>query len=90
MKSLEEKTSNQCRTVSVSSILVIGFLERKGDVSGARVIKLFHNWHKAVDGRGLSEDQRSEFCKDLKEWILADWMLWFCTIPDYSTIDVKR
>ena len=46
---------------------VIAFLERKGDVSGAHVIKLFHNWHKAVDGRGLSEEQRSELCKDLKE-----------------------
>ena len=69
---------------------VIAFLERKGDVSGAHVLKLFHNWHKAVDGRGLSEDQRSEFCNDLKEWILADWMPWFRTIPDYSTIDVNR
>lgn len=69
---------------------VISFLERKGDVSGAHSIKLIHNWHKAVDGRGLSEDERSAFCQDMKEWLLADWMPWFRTIPDYSTIDVNR
>ena len=69
---------------------VIAFLERKGDVSGAHVIKLLHNWHKAVDGRGLSEEQRSAFCQDMKEWLLADWMPWFRTMPDYSTIDVNR
>jgi len=68
---------------------VISFLEWKGDVSGAHVIKLIHNWHKAVDGRGLSEDQRSAFCQDMKKWLLADWMPWFCTIPDYSTIDLN-
>ena len=51
---------------------VMAFLERKGDVSGAYVIKLLHNWHKAVDGRGLSEEQRSAFCQDMKEWL---WLI---------------
>lgn len=69
---------------------VISFLERKGHASGAGVLKLIHNWHKAADGRGLSEAQRSAYCKDLKEWLLADWMPWFDEIPDYSTIDVNR
>ena len=69
---------------------VIAFLERKGHASGAGVLKLIHNWHKAVDGRGLSEAQRSAYCKDMKEWLLADWMPWFNNMPDYSTIDVNR
>jgi len=46
---------------------VIAFLERKGDVSGAHIIKLIYNRHKAVDGRGLSEERRSAFCQDMKE-----------------------
>ena len=61
---------------------VISFLERKGDTSGAHVIRLIHNWHKAVDGRGLSEEQRSSYCQDMKEWLLADWMPWFHTLPE--------
>ena len=69
---------------------VISFLERKGDVSGAHVLRIIHNWHKAADGRGLSEEQRSSYCKDMKEWLLADWMPWFPTLPDYRTIDVNR
>lgn len=69
---------------------VISFLERKGHASGARVIRLIHNWHKAVDGRGLSETLRSSYCNDMKNWLLENWMPWFDTQPDYSTIDVNR
>ena len=69
---------------------VISFLERKGHTTDACIIKRLHNWHKAVDGRGLSEMQRSAYCKEMKEWLLADWMPWFNTLPDYTTIDVNR
>ena len=47
-------------------------LPKSLDVSGAHVIKFFNNWHKAVNGGGLSEDHRSKSCNDLIEWILAD------------------
>ena len=53
---------------------VISFLESKGHTSGAKVIRLIHNWHKAVDGRGLSEDQHSLYCIQMKEWLLEDWI----------------
>ncbi len=69
---------------------VISFLERKGHKTGARVIRLIHNWHKAVDGRGLSEHQRSLYCTQMKEWLLEERMPWFKSIPNYSTIDVNR
>ena len=69
---------------------VISFLEPKGHESGARVIQLIHNWHKAVDGRGLSEAQRSLYCREMKEWLLLDWMPWFKSHPDYISIDVNR
>lgn len=55
MKPLQEKNKQSvpdCERIINPG--VIAFLERKGDVSGAHVIKLLHNWHKAVDGRGLS------------------------------------
>lgn len=69
---------------------VITFLKRKGHEKEAHIVKIIHNWHKAVDGRGLSEEQRSRYCKDIKEWLLADWMPWYHFLPDYSTIDVNR
>ena len=69
---------------------VISFLEGKGHTSGASIIRLIHNWHKAVDGRGLSEEQRSTYCRDMKEWLLSDWMPWYSPQPDFSTIDVNR
>lgn len=53
---------------------VISFLERKGHIGGASIIRRIHNWHKAVDGRGLSKEQRWTHCRDMKEWLVSDWM----------------
>ena len=69
---------------------VIAFLESKGHESGARILKLLHNWHKAVDGRGLSESTRATFCMEMKEWILSDWMPWYKYIPEFRYIDINR
>ena len=69
---------------------VIDFLRTAGHESDAKIIEVLHNWHKAVDGRGLSEEQRSLYCMEMKEWILADWMPWFSYMADYRTIDVNR
>ncbi len=72
------------------SLGVISFLEKKGYAESAKVIRIIHQWHKAVDGRGLSETVRSDYCREMKEWLLRDWMPWFNFLPDYSTIDVNR
>ena len=58
--------------------------------SDIKVIETLHNWHKAVDGRGLSETQISSYCMDMKKLLLFDWMPWFSYMPDYYTIDVNR
>lgn len=62
----------------------------KNHKSGADVIRIIHNWHKAVDGRGLNENERSQYCEDMKFWILDDWMPWHRENKDYSLIDVNR
>jgi hypothetical protein len=69
---------------------VITFLEREGHASGAQVLRLIHNWHKAVDGRGLSEAERSSYCTDMKEWLLDEWIPWHREIKDLSLLDVNR
>lgn len=68
---------------------VISFMERNGYHEDAKVIRLLHNWHKAVDGRGLTEEERSQHCKNLLEWIIEDWIPWAGDNPDYSLLDVN-
>ncbi len=70
---------------------VISFLKGRGDAaSTVKVLQIIHNWHKAVDGRGLSEGDRARFCNEMKEWILEDWMSWFKWLPEYRFIDINR
>ena len=69
---------------------VINFLQKNGHASEANVIFLIHNWHKAVDGRGLSEKSRSKNCQDMLQWLLKDWIPYLDEEHDYSTIDVNR
>jgi hypothetical protein len=73
----------------VSSGVVL-FFERRGSARSAKILKTIYNWHKAVDGRGLDERTRCQYLKDMKAWILDDWMPWHKENPDYSTIDVNR
>lgn len=69
---------------------VIAFMEKNGHVKDALIIKRLHNWHKAVDGRGLSENERSMHCNQMREWLLDDWMPWHRYQRDFRTIDVNR
>jgi hypothetical protein len=69
---------------------VVEFMERNGHVNEAKVLRILRNWHKAVDGRGLSEDERSTYLAEMKAWLLDDWMPWDRTESNYSLIDVNR
>ena len=53
-------------------------------------MRLIYNWHRAIDGHGIDENSRSLFCREMKEWLLDDWMPWHWYNTDYSTIDVNR
>ena len=70
---------------------VIGFMERNNHLEEAKVLKTIHNWHKAVDGRGLDEATRSHHCKEMLHWILQDWMPHLDNEqPNYLLVDVNR
>ena len=70
---------------------VISFTERNNHPEEATVLKTIHNWHKAVDGRGLSEATRSDYCEAMLNWILEAWIPYLKTEqPDYSFIDVNK
>ena len=69
---------------------VLEFMQRNGHANEAKFIETVRNWHKAADGRGLSEETRSQYNKDMLNFLLEDWMPWFQQESDYSTIDILR
>ena len=64
-------------------------MERKGYTAEAHLVSLILNWHKAVDGRGIDENTRSSYVKDLLDWILTDWLPGYCEggIADFRFLD---
>ena len=74
----------------IISVGVISFMERNGHTSESMILTVLRNWHRAVDGRGLSDETRASFLQDMKKWLLDDWMPWHTDNKDYSTIDVNR
>jgi hypothetical protein len=56
----------------------------------AKFISIISNWHKANDGRGLTEAERSDYNYQLLNFVLDDWMPWHVHNRDFSTIDINR
>ena len=69
---------------------VISFMEKNCHHAEAKILSIIHNWHKAVDGRGLSEETRAQYCKDMMTLLLKVWMPYLDQDHDYSTVDVNR
>ena len=69
---------------------VLEFMQRNGHATEAKFIEIVRNWNKAADGRGLSEQTRSQYNKDMLNFLLEDWMPWFQQGRDYATIDILR
>jgi len=68
------------------------FMAKRGYTEETRFIQVVSNWHKASDGRGLSEVQRKQYNLDMLNYILEDWIPWCAHQEqrDYSTLDVNR
>ena len=66
------------------------WLNANGFLSEARFVEVVSNWHKASDGRGLSEAEREKYNLAMLDYLLEDWMPWFRDQRDYSTLDVNR
>ena len=76
----EALTGKQKRSVphceEIFSKSVLEFMQRNGHAYEARFIETVRNWHKAADGRGLSEHTRMQYNKEMLNFILEDWMPW--------------
>ena len=69
---------------------VANFMDAKGHEQEAKVVRVVLNWHKANDGRGLSEEIRSQYNYDMLSFLLDDWMPWHVYNRDFSALDINR
>ena len=69
---------------------VAEFMEQKGYAYEARYLRVIHNWRRATDERGLTQEQRSQYCRDFLQLILDDLMPWHRDHYDFSTLEVNR
>lgn len=76
----------------IFSSSVLDFMERKQYEVEARYVRVIRNWRQACDERGLSDDKRSTFNKDLINYILDEMMPWHNKegVRDLSTFEVNR
>lgn len=68
---------------------VAGFMERKKYTYEANYIRTIHNWRRATDERGLTQQERSEFSKKMLNMVLDELIPWHREL-DYSTLEVNR
>ena len=66
------------------------WLRANGFLSEARFVEVVSNWHKANDGRRLTEADRKKYNLAMLDYLLEDWMPWYKDERDYSTLDVNR
>ena len=50
---------------------MVGFMEKRQYIAEAKHLRVFHNWRRVVDERGLSTAERSQYREDLLNYILG-------------------
>ena len=66
------------------------WLRANGFLSEARFVEVVSNWHKASDGRGLTEADCKKYNIAMLDYLLEDWMPWYKDERHYSILDVNR
>ena len=69
---------------------VAEFMEGKEYTYEACYVRVLHNWCKATDEQGLTQQQRSHYCKEFLHLVLDDLMPWHRENYDFSTLEVNR
>lgn len=69
---------------------VASFMEKHGYKAEAELVRTIRNWRRAIDERGLSEEQRRQFRDDFVNYILDEWMPWHKEGYDFSMLEVNR
>jgi len=69
---------------------IISFMERHGYKAEAEMVKMVRNWRRAIDEKGLNEQQRRQYHDNFLNYILDDWMPWHRELRDFSLLEVNR
>ena len=72
--------------------LLITWMEKKTYTSEADYLRIVHNWRRACDERGLSDDQRNQFYNEFLNYILDELMPYDRDedVKDFSLLEVNR
>ncbi|CAB3977744.1 Hypothetical predicted protein [Paramuricea clavata] len=92
VRSSDRKTEAICTTLRANILRRAYLTFLKGKVIYQRLVllKLYANWHKAADGRVISEELRSKYNTEMVNFILDDWMPWWKEDRNFATLDVLR
>ena len=71
---------------------LITWIKSKGYNDEATYLRVIHNWKYACDDRGLTDEQRSTFNKEILMYILDDFMLWNKEngLHDFNLLEVNQ
>ena len=71
---------------------LIKWMDNKDYLMEAKYLRFINNWRRASDERGLTNEQRNQFNKDLLNFILDDLMPWHKdeNMRDFSLLEVNK
>lgn len=69
---------------------VIDFMEKHKYEAEARYLRTVRNWRRAVDERGLSDDERLKLSVEFLDFIIEDLIPWCSSEKDFSLLEVNR
>ena len=69
---------------------MVEWMEKKGYNPEAKYLSIVRNWRRACDERGLSSDLRSQFNRNLLDYILDELIPWHKENSDLSLLEVNR
>lgn len=69
---------------------VLKFMTEHGYTSEAQYVKVIRNWRRAVDERGLQDEERKRMSSDCLEFVLSDLIPWSTGKTDLRLLEVNR
>ena len=74
------------------SCSLIAWMEKKSYTPEAEYLRIVHNWRRACDERGVTNDERSKFNKEFLIYLLDDLMPYHRDegLNDLSLLEVNR
>ena len=69
---------------------VIEFMQKHNYEDEAKYLRVVRNWRRAIDERGIPQDQMEKFMKDFLGFIANELIPWCSENKDFSELEVNR